>query len=94
MEYLPLVLDGIENKVKKLVFNNQQLKEENKRISEIKDDLQVQVTRLKEKINELEDKINKLKVTKVLSGEDTLQARLQINELLREIDKCYSLLNR
>jgi chromosome segregation ATPase len=94
MEYLPLVLDGIENKVKKLVYSNQQLKEENKKITELRDDLQLQVSQLKEKIAELEDRINKLKVTKVLSGEDTLQARLQINELLREIDKCYSLLNR
>jgi chromosome segregation ATPase len=94
MEYLPLVLDGIENKVKKLVFSNQQLKEENRKISELRDDLQSQVSQLKEKIAELEDRINKLKVTKVLTGEDTLQARLQINELLREIDKCYSLLNR
>lgn len=94
MEYLPLVLDGIENKVKKLVFNNQQLKEENKKISAQKSELEHQVSALKNKIVELEDNINILKITKVMSGEDTLQARLQINELLREIDKCYSLLNR
>ncbi len=94
MEYLPLVLDGIENKVKKLVFNNQHLKEENKKISEQKSELEHQMSALKVKIVELEDNINTLKITKVLSGEDTLQARLQINELLREIDKCYSLLNR
>ncbi len=94
MEYLPLVLDGIENKVKKLVFNNQQLKEENTKISEQKSELEHQVGSLKSKIVELEDNINILKITKVLSGEDTLQARLQINELLRELDKCYSLLNR
>jgi septation ring formation regulator EzrA len=47
-----------------------------------------------EKARQLEEQINRLKVAKILSGKDHLQARQQINELLREIEKCYALLNR
>jgi len=94
MEFIPLVLEGIENKIKKLGYNNRQLFEENKRLSELNENLQNQVSGLEDKISELEDIINKQKITRVLSGADKMQARHQINELLREIDKCYSLLNR
>jgi predicted nuclease with TOPRIM domain len=94
MEYLPLILEGIEFKIKKLIFRNQQLSEEKLKLNQIIQNLENQVADLKEKISGLEDEVIKLKITKVLSGEDTLQARHQINELLREIEKCYSLLNR
>jgi SMC interacting uncharacterized protein involved in chromosome segregation len=94
MEYIPLVLDGLENKVKKLVFINQQLKEENKRISNQKINLDKEIAELKKQISDLNHQNNTLKVSGALTGRDTLQARQQINELLREIDKCYSLLNR
>ncbi len=94
MEYIPLVLEGIENKVKKLGFNNRQLKQENQRLSELNASLQNNVAVLEARIAELEDIINQQKIISVLSGSDKMQARHQINELLREIDKCYSLLNR
>jgi chromosome segregation ATPase len=94
MEYLPLVLEGIEHKIKKLIFRNQQLQEDKKKLSQSIENLQEQVATYKNKVLELEDEVVKLKITRVLAGEDTLKARHQINELLREIEKCYSLLNR
>ncbi len=94
MEYTPLVLEGIENKVKKLLYNHNQLVEENKRLSLMNEGLETEVVHLKSRIAELENDLNRLKVAKFISGEDTFQARQQVNELLREIDKCYSLLNR
>ncbi len=94
MSYTPLVLEGIENKVRKLIFSNQQLKEEKRQLSDEKQALQEQIEALKRKISQLEDDNNKIKVARLLSGHDTMQARQQVNELLREIDKCYSLLNR
>ena len=94
MSYTPLVLEGIENKVRKLIFSNQQLKEEKKQLSDKNQELQKQIEVLKNRISQLEDDNNKIKVARQLSGHDTMQARQQVNELLREIDKCYSLLNR
>ncbi len=94
MEDLPLILEGINNKIKKLILNNRKLKEENQKIIDQKQNLENKVEQLTNKITELEDSMNKLKIARVISGEDTFRARQQINELLREIDKCYSLLNR
>ncbi|TVQ12735.1 MAG: hypothetical protein EA361_10595 [Bacteroidetes bacterium] len=94
MEDLPLILEGIDNKIKKLIFSNRKLKEENQKITDQKQNLEQKVEQLNSRNAELEDSINKLKIAKVMTGEDTFRARQQINELLREIDKCYSLLNR
>ena len=94
MEILPLVVEGIENKIKKLAFNNQQLKKENLDLHDEKQVLEERNQDLAARIQQQEEVINKLKVAKVLSGKDNLQARQKINELLREIEKCYALLNR
>lgn len=94
MEYIPLVLEGLEHKVKKVIFKNQQLENLNTKIAEKNKNLESEILAQQAKISELEETIIKLKVSKVLTGQDTMQARQQINELLREIDKCYSLLNR
>ncbi len=94
MEMLPLIVEGIENKIKKLIFRNQQLQNENRDLKNERSLQEEKIRQLTAKTLELEDQINKLKVSKVLTGKDNLQARHQINELLREIEKCYVLLNR
>lgn len=91
---LPLVVEGIENKIKKLIFRNQQLSKENQDLKNERSLKEEKIRQLTAKTLELEDQINKLKVSKVLTGKDNMQARHQINELLREIEKCYTLLNR
>ena len=49
-----------------------------------------------EKIKNLEEKYNKLKISKALiaSSKDVHDAKLKVNRLVREIDKCIALLNR
>ncbi len=54
---------------------------------------------LKDKINrikELEEKIETLKIAKtvVASSEDSHDAKIKINRIVREIDKCIALLNK
>jgi septation ring formation regulator EzrA len=94
MEILPLVVEGIENKIKKLFLINQHLQNENQQLRKEKSELTDLLEQSGEKVKQLEEQINRLKVAKILSGKDHLQARQQINELLREIEKCYALLNR
>ena len=89
-----MVVEGIENKVKKLIYLNQQLSQENLELKEARAEMNEQIKELQAQSLELQDQINKLKVAKVLTGRDNFQARHQINELLREIEKCYTLLNR
>ncbi|MDR1951188.1 MAG: hypothetical protein LBP96_03045 [Bacteroidales bacterium] len=49
----------------------------------------------KQKITELENKINVLKISGGFSsGKDSTKAKLAINELVRDIDKCIGLLNQ
>ena len=89
-----MVVEGIENKVKKLIYLNQQLSQENLELKEASVQLNETIKELQTQSLHLQEQINKLKVAKVLTGRDNFQARHQINELLREIEKCYTLLNR
>ena len=52
---------------------------------------------LENKLEELNKKYENLKIAKVLSsvpGEDVHETKLQVNKIVREIDKCIALLNR
>jgi hypothetical protein len=60
-------------------------------------DLQNQVVLLESKLIDLEKKHENLKIAKVLSsvpGEDVHETKIQVNRIVREIDKCIALLNR
>jgi len=58
----------------------------------LRDDLKDKI----EKTRELEDKIETLKIAKtvVASSEDSHDAKIKINRIVREIDKCIALLNK
>ncbi len=57
-------------------------------------ELQAIVNDQKKTIIELEDRIKILKITKSLEkGKENIDAKLKINEMLREIDKCIGMLN-
>jgi len=60
-------------------------------------ELRSEVERLEKKLNELEKKHENLKIAKVLStlpDGDVHETKLQVNRIVREIDKCIALLNR
>lgn len=94
MGLLPLIVEGIENKIKKLVYQNEQLHQQNAELKRQLEDLKSEKETLTAHSRNLEDQISKLKVAKSLTGRDHFQARQQINEMLREIERCYALLNR
>jgi hypothetical protein len=88
------LVSGIEFKVRKLSERNHFLKAEHeksvKEILELKENLNQQ----KKTIEQLEEKINILKLAKAFeTKEGNVEAKLKINELLREIEKCIGLLN-
>jgi hypothetical protein len=64
----------------------------NKKSIELKEKLKLDNNRL----NDLEEKYNKLKISKALiaSSKDVHDAKLKVNRMVREIDKCIALLNR
>lgn len=90
------VLNSIKEKVYLLMSNNSSLKEQNiqleKKVSELKNTLEQRNT----EIENFNEKVKMLKMAKSLSGDSkkNTEMKLKINELVREIDKCISLLNK
>lgn len=89
-------VNSLKGKVKKLLSLYNNLKSEN---AILKKDLEAIKIELKNKESELEflnNKYNKLKLAKSLitSEGDGHDAKIKINRIVREIDKCIALLNR
>ena len=94
MEDFSALVSGIEFKTHQLI---KRLKELTKDNVELKKQLAV-LTREEEenkaKIKYLEDKNKILRIAKTIEGDDKTKAKLRINELLREVDRCIALLNK
>ena len=90
------VLNSVKEKVHMLMSNNSSLKEQNiqleTKVSELKNTLEQQ----KSEIENFNKKVKMLNMAKSLGGdsEKNTEMKLKINELVREIDKCISLLNK
>ncbi|MBE0646277.1 MAG: hypothetical protein IH596_00675 [Bacteroidales bacterium] len=95
MANVETLVSEIDHKVQKVIERLQNLQRENEQYrQEIHDQNQIN-QRQNQTIVELEEKINLLKTTRNLEiKEGTVEAKVTINELLREIDKCIGLLNR
>ncbi len=94
MDELSLIVEGISNKVKKLLVRNKQLKEKIFQLETEKLELQARLNEEQTLLKQLDRQLTEVKVAKVLDADDSLNARQKVNDLLREIEKCYSLLNR
>jgi peptidoglycan hydrolase CwlO-like protein len=60
-------------------------------------ELTEQLEALENKLEDIDKKYENLKIAKVLlsvPGEDIHETKLQVNRIVREIDKCIALLNR
>ena len=90
------ILEGIRERIQSVKARLHEQKEENKRLEEKNEDLKQQVQQKQSLIEELEQKNQRLSMVKSIRGndEDSQDARIQINRIVREIDKCIALLNR
>ena len=89
-----MLISGIEYKLNKLIEKHCFIVTENNQyINEIQE-LKTLLIKQKETIKQLEDKIKIIKIAKALeTKEGNVEAKLKINELVREIEKCIGLLN-
>ncbi|MDP2541426.1 hypothetical protein [Tenacibaculum discolor] len=71
------------------------MKEENKVLLQNNAELQVLLQEKERQLEEQQKQFNLLKVAKTIEGsnENTRETKLKINALVREIDKCITLLN-
>ena len=90
------IFEGIRQKIQTVKVRLKDQQEENKRQKKQYKDLQEAVQQKQLLIQELEEKNQKLSLVKgiMTDGENKQDARIQINRIVREIDKCIALLNR
>ena len=94
MADLSIIVSEIELKLRKLIDEKNQLAVENKRLAEANKALDEENLALRRSAGELQDKINKSTIVIALDNEGELEeGRKLIQELVREIDRCVSILN-
>ena len=91
---LSIIVSEIEVKLRKLLDERNQLAIENKRLAEENEALDKENLALRRSAVELQDKINKCTIVNALDDEGEVEeGRKLIKELVREIDRCVSILN-
>ena len=94
MKDVATLVSGIEFKLRKLIEQHQFTRSENTRLTHEIQELKEFIEEQKQIIKQLEEKSKILKLAKTLeTKEGNVEAKLKINELVREIDKCIGLLN-
>lgn len=96
MSDLKSIAVSIETKIEKLVDLHHRTKKELSALKAQNTQLTQTIDQQKKAIKDLEEKGKVLKLSKSLSttNENTTELKLKINELIREVDKCISLLNK
>lgn len=92
---LNTLLLGVEYKLKKLLEQYERCEKENQLLkNEIEEIKRINLDK-NQTIDKLKDELQIVKLAKSIdSGEGSSDAKLKINELVREIDKCIGLLNQ
>lgn len=90
------IFEGIRQKIQSVKVRLEEQQVENSRLKLHNEELQKSVKQKQLFIDELEEKNQKLSLVKVITAEggESQDAKVQINRIVREIDKCIALLNR
>ncbi len=86
----------LNRKLDELLTRYDNLRTEYKELDKKNDSLRLMVQERDEKISEIERKYERIKLSGALlgGGENVVEAKKKITELVREIDRCVALLNR
>jgi hypothetical protein len=93
------ILEGIERKIALLAGENRRLRDERERLSATTGRLRDENRRLAARMAEMERRLAVLELREGFSGETadskgTKAARVRVNRLVREVDRCIALLNK
>ncbi len=91
-----IIVNSLEVKINKLISLQVQLKKDNQRLVSENEELQNAIKLKDNEFKDLHGKYENLKLAKHLisGGDDTHDAKLKVNRIVREIDKCIALLNK
>ena len=94
MADLSILVSEIELKLRKLLDEKNRLEVENMRLAEENEVLGKENLALRQSAEGLQDKINKSTIVNALDNEGEIEeGRKLIRELVKEIDRCVSILN-
>jgi hypothetical protein len=91
------IFSVLRQRIKSIILLYEAQKKKNHELQNKNLELGEQIKTLENKLEDLDKKYENLKVAKVLSsvpGEGVHDTKLQVNRIVREIDKCIALLNR
>ena len=90
------IIDELKQKFQSLRDRLEEQNNSNQKLNAENINLGDKLREQEKEINELKQQNNTLKLAKAFTaeGEESQDARLQINRIVREIDKCIALLNR
>ena len=90
------ILEGIKERIQSVKDRMREQTDENSRLKHKNEDLQQKIQQKQSLIKELEQNNQRLSMVKSITANenDSHDARIQINRIVREIDKCIALLNR
>ena len=88
--------DELQTRIRQVVELYQKERIENEQLKKKSSELEERLKLDDNRLIDLEEKYNKLKISKALiaSSNDVHDAKLKVNRMVREIDKCIALLNR
>ena len=89
-------LSILNRKLNDLLNRYHDLGKENRELRNENEKLKAHLQEDREKVKELETKYDRVKLSGALlgGGENAIEAKRKINELVREIDRCVALINR
>ena len=92
----PDTFEQLQLRIRQVIELYQKKKKENEQLKKKSIELEEKLKLDDNRLNDLEEKYNKLKISKALiaSSNDVHDAKLKVNRMVREIDKCIALLNR
>ena len=89
------ILGTLRSQVKAIMSALEKEKNRNEKLESENQNLKAKYDQQAKEFEELEHKYNNLKLAKaMLDGGDGHDARIKVNRIVREIDKCIALLNR
>lgn len=91
------IFSGLRQRIRTIISLYEEQKSNAAVLLKKNNELGERVEMLESKLDEINTKYETLKIAKVLSsvpGEDVHETKIQVNRIVREIDKCIALLNR
>jgi uncharacterized phage infection (PIP) family protein YhgE len=88
--------EQLQTRIRQVVELYQKERTENEQLKKKSNELEERLKLDDNRLIDLEERYNKLKISKALiaSSNDVHDAKLKVNRMVREIDKCIALLNR